>query len=62
MEYAPLDKLDAAKRELELRRARLETVSGGNAIQAIKNQKKKRRKEPVRVPSGLDWHVMNNDK
>ena len=37
-------KLDAAQRELKLRRGRLETASGGNAIQAVKSQKKKRRK------------------
>jgi hypothetical protein len=56
------DKLDAAQRELELRRTRLETASGANAIQAVKTQNRNRRKEPKRVPSGLDWHVTNNDK
>jgi hypothetical protein len=68
------DKLDAARRELELRRARLKAASaessaagkaiqgasGEGAVQPYKSRKKKR-KNKVRVSSGLDWHVINND-
>jgi hypothetical protein len=58
------DRVDAARTELELKKKTLGVASEGNAsrIQTVKGKAKKRRKESVRVPRGLDWHVLNNDK